>query len=76
MANFKEVNQYIKKNFPKLDIQAVRGEGYVYFTGDDGFDKIPSIMTHPVSTSTSDLVDMCFADIQEVYLHDPRCISY
>ena len=55
MANFKAVNQALKAAYPLLDIEAVRGEGYVFFDGDDGFDKIESIYCHPTSTSTEDL---------------------
>jgi len=55
MANFKAVNQALKAAYPLLDIEAVRGEGYVFFDGDDGFDKIGSIYCHPTSTSTEEL---------------------
>lgn len=34
MANMRVVNQYIKANFPDMDIEAVRGDGYVYFDGE------------------------------------------
>lgn len=63
MANFKEVNAYIKTNFPDLDIVAVRGEGYVYFIGTDA-DELESIFTNPTTTSTSDLVEMVMEEIQ------------
>lgn len=72
MANMKQVNQYIKTNFPNLKIEAVRGEGYVYFDGDDGFGKVNSIYAHPVSTSTEDMVDFVMQEIQDYYLNDPR----
>ena len=55
MANFAAVNRALKAAYPALDIKAVRGDGYVYFDGDDGFDKIDSIFVHPVNTSTEDL---------------------
>jgi len=55
MANFAAVNRAIKAAYPALDIEVVRGQGYVYFGGDDGFDKINSIFVHPTSTSTEDL---------------------
>lgn len=64
MANFKEVNKQIKKAYPHLDILAVRGDGYVYFDGDDGFDKIPSIYTNPPSTGTQTLIKMCLSRIE------------
>lgn len=65
MANMTQVNQYIKANFPELDIKAVRGDGYVYFDGDDGFDKVESIYVHAPSISTIDLVDLCMEQIQD-----------
>lgn len=65
MANMTHVNQYIKANFPELDIEVVRGEGYVYFDGVDGFDKVESIYVHAPSVSTNDLVDMCMQQIQD-----------
>lgn len=68
MANMTHVNQYIKANFPELDIKAVRGDGYVYFDGDDGFDKVESIYVHAPSICTNDLVDLCLEQIQDAYL--------
>lgn len=65
MANFKEVNKAVKLAFPKLDIEVVRGNGYVYFDGNDGFDKIDSIYTHPTSTSTETLIRIVLADIRD-----------
>jgi hypothetical protein len=55
MANMAQVNKALKATYPLLDIEVVRGEGYVYFDGDDGFDKIDSIFVNPTSTSTADL---------------------
>ena len=55
MANFAAVNKALKAAYPALDIEVVRGDGYVYFGGDDGFDKIDSIFVHPTSISTADL---------------------
>lgn len=69
MANFKHVNQYIKTNYPNYDITAVRGDGYVYFEGDDGFNKVESIYgADPVATSTSDMVDIVLQQIQDYLL--------
>lgn len=65
MANMKIVNQYIKTNFPDLKVEAVRGEGYIYFDGDDGFDKIESIYVNPVSISTDDLVNIVMEVLDE-----------
>ena len=69
MANMRIVNQYIKTNFPTLKIEAVRGDGYVYFDGDDGFDKVESIYVNAPSISTSDLVVLCLENIQEAVNH-------
>ena len=58
MANFLAVNKALKKAFPNLDIKAVRGNGYVYFDGDDGFDKVNSIYVHPSSINTSEMIQL------------------
>jgi len=63
MANMKMVNAAIKKHFPEADIVAVRGCGYVYFDGDDGFDKVESIMVNPTTTETTDLIEICQYEI-------------
>ena len=63
MANFAAVNKAIKKAFPTLDIQAVRCKDYVYFDGDNGFDKIGSIYTHPTSTTTETMIRLCINEI-------------
>ena len=68
MANMTHVNQYIKANFPELDIKAVRGDGYVYFDGDDGFDKVESLMVSSTSVDTDTLVDMVIEQIQDACL--------
>lgn len=65
MARFDKVNREIKKLFPELDIEAVRGEGYVYFDGTDGFGEIDSIMTNPATTSSEDLIEMCTTEIKD-----------
>ena len=65
MANMRIVNQYIKTNFPDLEVEAVRGEGYVYFDGEDGFDKIESIYVNPVSISTDDLMEIIMETLDE-----------
>lgn len=64
MANFKQVNKAVRQRFPELDIEVVRGVGYVYFCGEDGFDKIDSIMTHPTSTSTDEMIRLCIDEIE------------
>ena len=64
MANFSKINILIKKQYPQLDIEVVRGVGYIYFSGNDGYN-IDSIMTHPVTTSTEDVLRMCLSEIDE-----------
>ncbi len=66
MANFKEINKTIKE-ITGMDIEAVRGDGYIYFNGDDGFDKIASICVHPPTTSTATATRLCLEEIREVY---------
>lgn len=69
MANFADVNKAIKKAFPGKKIVAVRGPGYVYFEGDDGFDKIKAIYSNPQTTSTEDMIRMVLEDISS-YLEE------
>ena len=64
MANFKQVNKAVKAKFPTLDIEVVRGVGYVYFDGEDGLGVVDSIMTHPTSTSTDDLIRLAIDAIE------------
>ena len=45
----KSINKALKKMYPDKDIEVVSGDGYVYFDGDDGFDKIETIWIHPKS---------------------------
>jgi len=42
-ATIHRINVWIKANYPKLDIELVKGEGYFYFIGKDGFDQVESI---------------------------------
>lgn len=64
MANMREVNKAIKATFPDLKLEAVRGDGYVYFDG-EGFDDIPSVMANPVATKTADMVRLCLESVSE-----------
>ena len=64
MANMSAVNKAIKRQFPNLDIEAVRADGYVYFVGEDGADKIASIYSHPPVTPTSLMAKWCFENIE------------
>jgi len=64
MANFKEVNKSIRAAYPLLDIEVVRGKGYVYFGGKDAFGKIESICCHPTSTSTENLIRLAMVGVQ------------
>ena len=59
MANFRTVNKAVRAVFPTLDIEVVRGKGYIYFSGIDGFDKVDSIYTHPVGTTDYAVITMC-----------------
>ena len=64
MANMMAVNSAIRRQFPELDIEAVRGDGYVYFAGDDGHDVVESIYAHPPVTPTADMIRMCIENIE------------
>jgi hypothetical protein len=64
MTNFAQVNHAIRARFPKLDIEAVRGAGYVYFAGDDA-EGIESIYAHPASTPTPHMIRMAIEQIEE-----------
>ena len=44
-ATMKNLNAAIAARWPNLDIELVKGDGYFYFDGDDGFDKIESMYT-------------------------------
>ena len=67
MASFSKINKEIEKMFPTLDVVAVRGEGYVYFDGDGGFDKVESIYCHPTSTNTETLLRLVVQNIKSAY---------
>ena len=64
MANFKQVNKVVQKTHPTVEV--VRGEGYVYFSG-DAFDQYESIMTHPVSASTEDVIRLALDTLSECH---------
>ncbi len=66
MANFKEVNKAIAAK-TGMDIEAVRGDGYVHFDGEDGFDKVPSVYANPVTTPTDEMTRFCLEAIADVY---------
>jgi len=66
MANFSAVNKALKAAYPALDIEAVRGQGYVYFGGNDGFDKIDSIFVHPTCISTEDLTRLVIEAVEDL----------
>lgn len=65
MANFAAVNAAIKAAFPTLDIQAIRCKGYVFFDGNNGFDNIESVYSHPTSTTTDTMIRLCLIKINE-----------
>ena len=66
MANLKKVNKTIKA-MTGLDIEVVRGDGYVYFDGEDGFGKIDSVYAHPVTTTTDEMTQFCLEAMHGVY---------
>ncbi len=66
MAKFREVNKAIKLMFPSLDIEAVKGNGYVYFDGKDGFDKIESLYgANPATTDTETMIRLVLEQITD-----------
>jgi hypothetical protein len=67
MASMSAVNKAIKKAYPELAIEAVRGKCYVYFDGSDGLNKIESLMVHPIATSTDDMVRMVLEQIRDTF---------
>ena len=67
MANMKAVNKTIKTKYPHLEIEAVRGDGYVYFIF--GVHTIESLYVHPVTTATAVLADLAIEQI-ETYLSE------
>lgn len=69
MAVMAKVNKAIKSAYPNLEVEAVRGCGYVYFTGGRIVDEIDSVYSHPVNTSTEDMIRMCLDEI-EYYLNN------
>lgn len=66
MANMREVNKAIKQRFPDLEIEAVRGDGYVYFVHSDKYDQLPSIYAHPPSTPTNEMIRLCVEQIEDL----------
>lgn len=64
MANFRDVNKAVSKRFPDLDIEVVRGDGYVYFAGNGKYHEIDSIYTNPTTTSTEDVTRMAIESIE------------
>jgi hypothetical protein len=66
MANFAAVNKALKAAYPALDIEVVRGNGYVYFDGEDGFDKIESIWVNPSSTGTAALTRFVIESVEDL----------
>ena len=64
MANMKEVNKAIKSEFKGLDIVAVKGDGYIYYDGKDGFDEIDSLYTNPFTSKTDVVVKLVIQDIK------------
>lgn len=48
-ATLKKLNREIAKRWPDLDIEIVKGNGYFYFNGDDGFDNVQSIYVNALN---------------------------
>lgn len=63
MANMKEVNKSLKAKYPHLDIQAFRGDCYVYFNL--GVHDVDSLYVHPVTTSTESLIKLTLEHIHD-----------
>lgn len=72
MANMKEVNKYIKTNYPQWDIKAYRGDCYVYFVF--GAHEIDSLYVNPVSTKTNTLVDLVLEQIQDYLIENDMVV--
>jgi len=53
-ATLKKLNAIIAKDYPKLNIELVKGDGYFYFIGDDGFDEIDSIYMNALNQAPLD----------------------
>lgn len=65
MANMKDVNKALLKEFSTLNVVAVRGSGYIYFTGRDGWEIVESVWVNPTTTSTPDTVRLCIEAVAE-----------
>jgi hypothetical protein len=66
MANMAQVNKAIRQRFPKRNIEAIRGDGYVWFYGLDT-DGIASVFANPPTTPTEDMVQICIEEIERVW---------
>jgi len=68
MANFKQVNKAIKKAFPDLAVEVVRGDGYVWFdmsATSIETEPVESIMVHGVSCNTKELTQLVIEHLEE-----------
>ena len=68
MANFKQVNKAIKATFSNLKVQAVRGDGYVWFdmaAAPIEAEPVESIVVHPLSCNTKDLTQLVIEHLEE-----------
>lgn len=61
------INRSLKATFPTKDIEAVAGDGYIYFNGDDGFDQIPSLYVDPKSVSAALGVALVITQVREYF---------
>lgn len=66
MANMRDVNKAIKQWFPNLEIEAVRGDGYVYFVHSDKYEQLESVYANPPTTPTGEMIRLCLEQIQDI----------
>ena len=62
-----KINKALKAAYPDKDIEAVAGSGYIFFDGDDAFDKIPSIYCCPKSVSAAVRMTLVMDQVSEYF---------
>lgn len=62
MANFRAVNKAVRAQLGPSAPEVIRGVGYFYYADDAA----ESVMAHPTSTSTEDVIRMALADLRPV----------
>jgi len=68
MANMKSVNKIIKAKYPHLEIEAVRGDCYVYFVF--GVHTVDSLYVNPVTTNTDTLAELAIDQINDFLIEN------